>query len=404
MEQRNSTGKPARGALRWDGWAADAGAAVPAGLAYYEIYGSGGGCGAFGRYEGAKLDCLKSGVDSPVVTKDGYALVLPQGAGALAGTYRLHYGYSPHTLTIRGDSMRWGSEPVTPLEVVQGTGRDAQRYRLVPLPDEVMTEPLTSAGPNPDSFYRALEIEPLDSANRPIYELNRGFYFNPHFAKTVEKGGAEPPERSNTRTRAILIRTARHLYNIARFKSRYVLGYHTAYYFEQELDLDYATYTAYLGIGFPEGVSEAEPYIQDCIGTARRDKPYGSFDRSYQFKGTYDGGHHGIRNAAGSWSADQNTYSGGLFGMVGQDGILKNIAYTFNPKCVLLVSPSGVNMECYGALVGINEGMVEGCVVYSLKTPGSSNFRAGGLVGQNHAPGVIEDCSAQSAKLANEQG
>lgn len=311
MEQLHSPGGPARGGP------------PPAGLAYYEIYGSGGGCGAFGRYEGAKLACLKSDADSPVVTRDGYALVLPQGA---AGTYRLHYGYSPHTLTIAGDSMRWGSEPVTALEVVQGTGRDARRYRLIPLPDEVMTEPLTSAGPNPDSFYRALEIEPLDCAGRPIYGLSRAFYFNPHFAKTVERGGVQPPERSNTRTRAILIRTARHLYNIARFKSRYVLGYYTAYYFEQELDLDYATYTAYLGAGFPAGVSEAEPYVQDRIGTAHRDRPGGPLDRSYQFKGTYDGGHHGIRNAVGSRGADQDTDSGGLFGLVGQDGILKNLA------------------------------------------------------------------------------
>lgn len=392
---------------------------IPAGLAYYETYGSGDTAvhGAFGFHEEVSLDTLKKDLDNPVVTTDGYALVFPKGEEALSGTYKVTYGSSsPYTLTISESSMKWTEWSLdvsaVSLPTTQGTGEDAKEYILIPLPDRVMTDALSGTSPSlSPSFYQKLQVDLLpDSGSTPVPGLTRSFWFNPHFAKTVVKQDTKPSDPAGTEASAIIVRTARHLRNLGMIRyTTYGTSYQTyvynkSYYFKQELDLDYATYKGYLGTGFLNGITEKNPYVQDCIGTAYKTSSYGSsYTANLQFRGTYDGGYHIIRNVVGSWS-DANSESGGLFGMVGSGGVLKNIAYAFNPDHTISMT---VGKQYYGALVGFNSGTVENCAVYGLRLNVShptynSYNQVGGLVGRN--AGTVQRSSAEVASLTIDQG
>lgn len=385
---------------------------APAGLAYYETYKD-GAHGAYGLYEDVSLDTLKKDVDNPVVTKDGYALVF-EGAEAPKGTYVVGGDFvEVENHLLYTESMEWdefcdvyGMIPrtaelkVQPFSVEQG----GKTYTLVPLVDSVMT--------------RGARGEHYEAWNKPFYvkltvkaegaSEEQAFWFNPHFAKTVRKAEDDvQPPRPETKENAVIVRTARHLYDMDQFRKFYAEGSDKRYYFSQELDLDYATYTGYTEGArnfFPKNISADNPYQQRPIGDGNNAFEYGGILTTY-FKGTYNGNCHVIRNVIGK---PDSTYMGwhfnGLFGTIGEGGVLENIVYEMNPD-YHVSSVTSTYVYGYAPLVGQNHGTIRNCAVYGVNVTitDAHNWKnlcvVGGLVCQNEQKGLIENCAVELVSL-----
>lgn len=100
------------------------------------------------------------------------------------------------------------------------------------------------------------------------------------------------------------------------------------------------------------------------------------------FQGTFDGGGHAIANLSYAYA-----YSyGGLFGHIGEAGVIKNLTLS---DAALELSGS-----YSGGIAGINAGTIEGCSVTGDRlTFAASN--TGGIVGSNK--GAVEGCSVEGA-------
>lgn len=356
---------------------------VPAGLAYYETYSDGSTC-VSGQYENEKIMTLKEDTENPVVTKDGYALVF-KGDTVPSSACMVKYGAQEWTLAgltwvlTVGEGETPVRQSVTPLK--------AGGCTLLPLPDTIVTGEL--AGPS--TFFQELEYQgKLDGTDTEKEESARSFYFNPHFAKTVTAGTvtvettggaanviytkpdrpAEPPKTP------AYVRTARHLYDLSVYQSSYAAK---GFSFQQELDIDYATYAGYLGGFAPAG--QTMPFRQAPIGA----------DSGSPFVGTYDGGFHVIQNVFFPGDGSDR----GLFGVLGKSGesTLENVVYKLNPGQLLSI----VKNTYVGALVGVNCGTIENCAVYGVNMEATSAY-TGGLVGYNQ--GSVKNCAAELVNLS----
>lgn len=341
-----------------------------AGLAYYEVYKYEDAPGVYGP---GLNDTLKKDTDNPTVIKDGYALVFVQGAEP-SDSYPVKYGNSgtaqDWTLKKEAASWKWSAstggtgqsiEEGETYTITQVTGADTKIYTLIPLPDEVVTGDLPS-----ESFYQLLEGGTGADA--------KGYYFNPHFAKTVQgaaknTGGSfsaapEVPE--------VIVRTARHFYDLSVFQTGSCNYAVKGFSFKQELDIDYKTYTGYRGTFMPpeDGLLQG---------------PIGKSGTGVAFTGTYDGGCHIIKNIFFK-SAD----NAGLFGY--SSGMLKNIVYELDSETTGAVN-SATNV---GALLGSNGGTVDNCAVFGVSMKVNAD-NVGGLVGQNG--GTVTSCAAEVACL-----
>lgn len=123
-------------------------------------------------------------------------------------------------------------------------------------------------------------------------------------------------------------------------------------------------------------------------------KPIGTIDSP--FKATFDGNYHTISNCGASHSVISTI---GLFGKVGSNGVIKNL--TIENATITIggeTQQSAVNNYTFtGALVGINQGTIENCIVKNntIKLNKTGNWAyafAGGLVGENS--GTIQNCTA----------
>lgn len=332
-------------------------------LVYYEKYDD----GTYGFHSNGGIDTLRKDTKNPVVLSDGYALAI-KAEGSLSGkTTPMTYGDTSWTLKQTGPNWHWkpttGGGSEMKVDVIENAGD----YTLLLLPVEIVTGPLSKE----DTFYQKLVLgEGQDAVT---------YWFNPHFAKSVHTGEAEPVSPANA-SHPAYVRTPRHFYDLSRFQDSYVNG-GKAYYFRQELDLDYGTYT---GLFAMDGKNEIK-----VTGLPFKQGPIGYAD---DFSGTYDGDYHTIRNVF-VHTPGGKTKEIGLFGL--SNGTLKNIIYRVDPKTGYTLE-MGSGAQSFGALLGGNSGTVENCAVYGAKImakPSILYSYTGGLVGQNE--GEIRNCSAE---------
>lgn len=408
----------------WAGLEEETEALPPAGLAYYETYSQeydgqkGYGSiqyGVWGSCEGTTIDTglpddslikydsnTKKFSDLQIL-RDGYALVFEDGCRLdVSVGYQVSYGSQIWTLSKEGadtsetdtavenvDEWIWTkdgvTEKVTRIPLTQGAGEDAKSYSLIPLPDAVVTGPPADS----ENFYQNLTA---------VWS----YYFNPHFAKTVTAGtvtktpatGTEPekieytkPERPSAPSgegNSVRIRTPRHLYDLSAYQDSYSPK---DFYFKQELDLDYNTYTGYESIFAPSG--QTMPFRQKPIGV----------NADVMFAGTYDGASHSIQNVFYDSGSAENYL--GLFGCAfaeGAAGTLKNINYLADWAAGQTVSTSG-NDTYVGTLAGY-AGNMENCKVAaaSLTIQGNGAFTyGGGLAGRADR---MDACRVEAGSLS----
>lgn len=190
-----------------------------------------------------------------------------------------------------------------------------------------------------DGFYQSVAV-----GGSTVY-----LWFNPHFARTVQKGEKVPAEPER-----IAVRTARQLSALAA---------HSEYWgkrFTQQRDIDFSSYT------FLSGLSTK----QTPIGTEKT-----------AFSGVYDGSCHTI---TGTGIAAESAVFAGLFGY--STGTLENIVFRADGAVI----EGGIYAA--GALAGYSAGTVRNCAAAGFTVRTDSKF-AGGLIGQADG-GTVEGSSA----------
>jgi len=112
------------------------------------------------------------------------------------------------------------------------------------------------------------------------------------------------------------------------------------------------------------------------------------YDTARPFSGTFDGNGKTISGLkASGYKANR-----GLFGYVGEGGIVKN---------VVLININIEGSENTGGLVGINNGKVQGCTVTGNVDGGANG---GGLVGFNRDSGIVQNCSFSGNASGSDAG
>lgn len=111
-------------------------------------------------------------------------------------------------------------------------------------------------------------------------------------------------------------------------------------------------------------------------------------ETSNTFDGTFEGGGYVISGVKlGSASEDKVLYAAGLFGGIGENGVVRDLGVT---DVEIYVTNTTANLT--GGLTGYNQGLIERCYVtgkVSGKTTGHNAF-VGGFVGYNY--GEISNC------------
>lgn len=308
--------------------------------------------------------------------------------GAVGDGYGMIYEKLPETdVTVTVGKTKYPL-PVGGAKKISVTDKNGARkdYYLLPLPKELVQEvdgvPQVDGKPG---FYTKLTVDGKD------------YYYNPHFASTAVTDGTEKPTQ-------IHIRTARQLYALSEYYDEYVKILPDSVDFQQECDIDYATYDwATYGKG-GKPVKEQKPIGQT------KDAP---------FKHSYDGGEHIITRTGTdglSFVGEVGTESStavGLFGFV--TGTLENIVVT--TEKALETAPTsklGGSVQrrtvYIGVLAGKNSGTIRNCAVSGYKLScyaySGSTCYIGGLAGYNE--GTVSACSAAipsiSGNTTNAQG
>ena len=101
------------------------------------------------------------------------------------------------------------------------------------------------------------------------------------------------------------------------------------------------------------------------------------------FDGTFDGGGHTISGL----SIQDGTYPAGLFGIVQQGAVIRDLTVTGD------VSPSG-DADTLGGIAGINHGKLTNCAFRGFV---SGTNTVGGVVGLNEGTGQLINCSFRGA-------
>ena len=359
----------------WDGNLFD-----PGTLVYFEEYSDG-----YRGYYGAGSDFLNS---AKTVVRDGYALLYTSTSVENAPNYG-----TEEIATVHYNGGNYSIAPIdldtVPYHVtkrsITGNPVDADYY-FRDLPAEIVNAPSAAVG----SFYTFIQVETPDTSN----DENEGvsyYYFNPHFAATVEQVenlNSAKPTLSSAAKNVVRIRTPRHLYLLSRDFSGHsgAMGYKVT--LEQEMNLNYGSY-GWKEAGFSGAVS-----VQAPIGNAA--KP---------FRATYDGKYYEITGV----SFESDTLYTGMFGYIGKNpdssreyGKLRNIFLAANKKDNRFIrfaqAPHEANNYAFaGTLAGANYGSIYNCMVagygINLDTYNTTLY-VGGLVGRNS--GTITNCSAEN--------
>ena len=356
----------------WDGNLFD-----PGTLVYFEEYSNG-----YRGYYGAGSNYLNS---AETVVRDGYALLYTANSVESApyfGNVEADVTYNSKVYQIPAIQGQTGKYTVIKRSITGNPVEASYYFRDLPA-DIVNSEAAATA-----QFYTYIKVETPDTKD----EENKGvshYYFNPHFAATVEQVENESslrPTLSGAAKNVVRIRTPRHLYLLSQYFDK---GYSSALTakvtLEQEMKLDYTDYR-WKEAGYEEAVS-----VQAPIGHG------GS-----RFNATYDGRSYAITGV--SFRSD-NLYTG-MFGCVGSDGRLRNIILGAQKEeeryAGFTTAPQQANNYAYaGTLVGYNGGTITNCAVagytLSLDTYNTTLY-VGGLVGYNNKS--ISGCSVENPLIA----
>lgn len=431
---------PATGPIHYGLWPVEIPPEVT--LFYYEQYQD----NTYGFYRAIRetgkpaveINTLKN---DQTILRDGYALAVKKkdlawfvSTSTSKSKVSVQYGATGNPKTVvhtfskvkvnGSDSFTWdgldenerpGTEPI-PLQTVQvgATAAETEEYVMLPLWYSVHT------GDRPDNRYlQSLTVKMLwPDGKTEVSSGTRSFYFNPHFAKAMscpaEGSTATPaywyPTMGQAEIRGenpvpVYVRTARHFYALSRFEPEYV----RRYYYLQECDVDYGSYTGY-GL-FP---ANGKVYAQPVIGN--RNGP----NSNAAFTGTYDGGGHRLKNVVfGGSGLDKRGL--GLFGVIGNvnddGGCLKNMIYEPGGTATVNCNISqieGLPTSLYvGGLAGSNyKGTIENCAVLGFnanivfengvveepKKTQIEYFYVGSLVAINQG-GIIRSCFAEVRNL-----
>lgn len=360
-------------------------------LVYYEKYAiNESNSREYGFFGGNVQSSLS---DSLTVVGDGYGIVYAKSALETLSGFIVSYQNSEDADKLKEWKIDCNSTETEKFEVSVNDGDIAQSeetYVIFPLPKEIMNaqaikgvyyQKLTVKGASDAELNDEGTAAQADGDETTEVMTGKTFYFNPHFAKSVEAADQAP-----NNILAIYLRTPRQLYHMSLYYQDYA-SLLKGISFIQERDIDYAPYDwkNY------EGVQEAVT-VQSPVGVAED----GTIT---PFTSTYKGGGYEIRGISFATK-------GTAVGFIGENqGSIQNVflvsdwenndftgtTAVSNPY-LSYTGTIGSNRNVYmGALAGINKGTVQNCAVcgYSMGRDGivyvqrNGTLYIGGLTGSN---------------------
>lgn len=360
-------------------------------LVYYEKYAiNESNSREYGFFGGNVQSSLS---DSLTVVGDGYGIVYAKSALETLSGFIVSYQNSEDADKLKEWKIDCNSTETEKFEVSVNDGDIAQSeetYVIFPLPKEIMNaqaikdvyyQKLTVKGASDAEFNDEGTAAQADGDETTEVMTGKTFYFNPHFAKSVEAADQAP-----NNILAIYLRTPRQLYHMSLYYQDYA-SLLKGISFIQERDIDYAPYDwkNY------EGVQEAVT-VQSPVGVAED----GTIT---PFTSTYKGGGYEIRGISFATK-------GTAVGFIGENqGSIQNVflvsdwenndftgtTAVSNPY-LSYTGTIGSNRNVYmGALAGINKGTIQNCAVcgYSMGRDGivyvqrNGTLYIGGLTGSN---------------------
>lgn len=360
-------------------------------LVYYEKYAiNESNSREYGFFGGNVQSSLS---DSLTVVGDGYGIVYAKSALETLSGFIVSYQNSEDADKLKEWKVDCNSTETEKFEVSVNDGDTAQSeetYVIFPLPKEIMNaqaikgvyyQKLTVKGASDAELNDEGTAAQADGDETTEVMTGKTFYFNPHFAKSVEAADQAP-----NNILAIYLRTPRQLYHMSLYYQDYA-SLLKGISFIQERDIDYAPYDwkNY------EGVQEAVT-VQSPVGVAED----GTIT---PFTSTYKGGGYEIRGISFATK-------GTAVGFIGENqGSIQNVflvsdwenndftgtTAVSNPY-LSYTGTIGSNCNVYmGALAGINKGTIQNCAVcgYSMGRDGivyvqrNGTLYIGGLTGSN---------------------
>lgn len=360
-------------------------------LVYYEKYAiNESNSREYGFFGGNVQSSLS---DSLTVVGDGYGIVYAKSALETLSGFIVSYQNSEDADKLKEWKIDCNSTETEKFEVSVNDGDIAQSeetYVIFPLPKEIMNaqaikgvyyQKLTVKGASDAELNDEGTAAQADGDETTEVMTGKTFYFNPHFAKSVEAADQAP-----NNILAIYLRTPRQLYHMSLYYQDYA-SLLKGISFIQERDIDYAPYDwkNY------EGVQEAVT-VQSPVGVAED----GTIT---PFTSTYKGGGYEIRGISFATK-------GTAVGFIGENqGSIQNVflvsdwenndftgtTAVSNPY-LSYTGTIGSNRNVYmGALAGINKGIIQNCAVcgYSMGRDGivyvqrNGTLYIGGLTGSN---------------------
>ena len=360
-------------------------------LVYYEKYAiNESNSREYGFFGGNVQSSLS---DSLTVVGDGYGIVYAKSALETLSGFIVSYQNSEDADKLKEWKVDCNSTETEKFKVSVNDGDTAQSeetYVIFPLPKEIMNaqaikgvyyQKLTVKGASDAELNDEGTAAQADGDETTEVMTGKTFYFNPHFAKSVEAADQAPNNIS-----AIYLRTPRQLYHMSLYYQDYA-SLLKGISFIQERDIDYAPYDwkNY------EGVQEAVT-VQSPVGVAED----GTIT---PFTSTYKGGGYEIRGISFATK-------GTAVGFIGENqGSIQNVflvsdwenndftgtTAVSNPY-LSYTGTIGSNRNVYmGALAGINKGTIQNCAVcgYSMGRDGivyvqrNGTLYMGGLTGSN---------------------
>lgn len=360
-------------------------------LVYYEKYAiNESNSREYGFFGGNVQSSLS---DSLTVVGDGYGIVYAKSALETLSGFIVSYQNSEDADKLKEWKVDCNSTETEKFEVSVNDGDTAQSeetYVIFPLPKEIMNaqaikgvyyQKLTVKGASDAELNDEGTAAQADGDETTEVMTGKTFYFNPHFAKSVEAADQAP-----NNILAIYLRTPRQLYHMSLYYQDYA-SLLKGISFIQERDIDYAPYDwkNY------EGVQEAVT-VQSPVGVAED----GTIT---PFTSTYKGGGYEIRGisfatkgtAVGFTGENQGSIQNVFLVSDWENNDFTGTTEVSNPY-LSYTGTIGSNRNVYmGALAGINKGTIQNCAVcgYSMGRDGivyvqrNGTLYIGGLTGSN---------------------
>ena len=360
-------------------------------LVYYEKYAiNESNSREYGFFGGNVQSSLS---DSLTVVGDGYGIVYAKSALETLSGFIVSYQNSEDADKLKEWKIDCNSTETEKFEVSVNDGDTAQSeetYVIFPLPKEIMNaqaikgvyyQKLTVKGASDAELNDEGTAAQADGDETTEVMTGKTFYFNPHFAKSVEAADQAP-----NNILAIYLRTPRQLYHMSLYYQDYA-SLLKGISFIQERDIDYAPYDwkNY------EGVQEAVT-VQSPVGVAED----GTIT---PFTSTYKGGGYEIRGisfatkgtAVGFTGENQGSIQNVFLVSDWENNDFTGTTEVSNPY-LSYTGTIGSNRNVYmGALAGINKGTIQNCAVcgYSMGRDGivyvqrNGTLYIGGLTGSN---------------------